>query len=201
MAESWQCASPLGTSEGDRSLCSRQRGERGLRELPLQTMLDLRLNAANAACARRLPTRSDSSCRWSQYVCRGARGAARCGSVPTSGWSSRLPMTCRRSRAALAATLHRIVDVSDLRAGFQLAGPLSRDVLRKGCAVDLHPRAFATGAVRADRARPRAGDSCSARANAAYDIYVERSVAGYADAGAMGEYCRANAQSRWNRHI
>ena len=37
------------------------------------------------------------------------------------------------------------VDVSANRTTLQLTGPHARDVLEKGCTLDLHPRAFAAG--------------------------------------------------------
>jgi heterotetrameric sarcosine oxidase gamma subunit len=36
-----------------------------------------------------------------------------------------------------------IVDLTHSRAVLRIAGPRARDVLAKGCAIDLHPRAFA----------------------------------------------------------
>jgi len=38
-----------------------------------------------------------------------------------------------------------VVDVSHNSTGFRLLGPAARDVLAKGCPLDLHPRAFAPG--------------------------------------------------------
>jgi sarcosine oxidase, subunit gamma len=35
-----------------------------------------------------------------------------------------------------------VVDVSAARAGVDLSGPRARDVLEKGCSIDLHPAAF-----------------------------------------------------------
>jgi len=37
------------------------------------------------------------------------------------------------------------VDVSANRTTIELSGPHARDVLEKGCTLDLHPRAFAAG--------------------------------------------------------
>ena len=80
---------------------------------------------------------------------------------------------------ALIDAARSAVDVSDLRAEFELAGPRAADVLRKGCGIDLHPRAFAVGdcaltslarvriALRQIDERP------------AYRLLVERSVAPY----------------------
>ncbi|KHL00970.1 sarcosine oxidase subunit gamma [Sinomonas humi] len=39
------------------------------------------------------------------------------------------------------------VDLSANRTTFELAGKAARDVLEKGCALDLHPRAFAVGSA------------------------------------------------------
>jgi sarcosine oxidase, subunit gamma len=42
-------------------------------------------------------------------------------------------------------TLRGGVDVSANRTTIELTGPHARDILEKGCALDLHPRAFAAG--------------------------------------------------------
>ena len=50
----------------------------------------------------------------------------------------------RELREALAGAgiWGSVVDVSDQRAGFELAGPSAGDVLAKGCSLDLDPRSF-----------------------------------------------------------
>lgn len=48
--------------------------------------------------------------------------------------------------AALAGAHGSVVDVSANRTTLELRGPLARDVLAKGCALDLHPRRFRAGA-------------------------------------------------------
>jgi sarcosine oxidase subunit gamma len=50
-----------------------------------------------------------------------------------------------RLRAALAGCHAALTDVSDLYASFEVVGPSSRDLLAKGCALDLHPRVFQAG--------------------------------------------------------
>jgi sarcosine oxidase subunit gamma len=40
-----------------------------------------------------------------------------------------------------------VVEVGDAFVAVKIAGPKSRDVLAKGCTIDLHPRAFKTGSV------------------------------------------------------
>lgn len=92
-------------------------------------------------------------------------------------------------REALAGTHHAVTDVSESRAVIGLAGPAAREVLAKGCSLDLHPRLFGPG---------RCAQSLMARCHMllhqlddrpSYDIYVHRSFAEYAwrwleDAGA-----------------
>jgi sarcosine oxidase, subunit gamma len=46
---------------------------------------------------------------------------------------------------ALGGGLGSVVDLSANRTAIELRGPAARDVLAKGCALDLHPRAFAPG--------------------------------------------------------
>ena len=47
--------------------------------------------------------------------------------------------------AAGLAGLAAVSDQSDARTVLRVSGPRSRDVLAKGCPIDLHPRAFAPG--------------------------------------------------------
>ncbi|MBO3676285.1 sarcosine oxidase subunit gamma [Streptomyces sp. NEAU-YJ-81] len=48
-------------------------------------------------------------------------------------------------RAALGADPGSVVDVSANRTTLELSGPAARQVLEKGCPLDLHPRAFGPG--------------------------------------------------------
>jgi methylglutamate dehydrogenase subunit D len=57
--------------------------------------------------------------------------------------SERLDMVGRAS--ATLAGLAAVSDQSDARALIRVRGPMIRDVLAKGCLVDLHPRAFRPG--------------------------------------------------------
>lgn len=50
-------------------------------------------------------------------------------------------------KAALADRHAAVVDVTDGRTVFRLSGARARMVLAKGCALDLHPRAFSFGDV------------------------------------------------------
>ena len=49
-------------------------------------------------------------------------------------------------RRSLDSKHHALTDVSAMYATLALSGPRAREVLMKGCRLDLHPRAFAPGA-------------------------------------------------------
>ena len=87
--------------------------------------------------------------------------------------------TCAALRTMRLGRHFAVTDVSEGRAVIGLAGADARDVLAKGCPLDLHPRAFGPG---------RCAQSTLAKAlvilhqlsdRPAYDIYVERSFADY----------------------
>jgi sarcosine oxidase, subunit gamma len=86
-------------------------------------------------------------------------------------------------REALADIHAAITDVTDGRVAFRVAGPSARDVLARGCPLDLHPRAFAFGScaqsllakaavlIHLLEDDPERGPS--------FDVYVARSFAHY----------------------
>jgi sarcosine oxidase, subunit gamma len=86
-------------------------------------------------------------------------------------------------RTALLDVHAAVTDVSDGRVALRLAGPNARDVLAKGCPLDLHPRVFASGSC---------AQSLLAKASVllhlldddpgrgpTFDLYVARSFAHY----------------------
>jgi sarcosine oxidase, subunit gamma len=86
-------------------------------------------------------------------------------------------------RVALADVHAAITDVSDGRVALRLAGPNARDVLAKGCPLDLHPRAFATGSC-AQSLLAKASVLLhlvdeDLRYGPSFDVYVARSFAHY----------------------
>lgn len=101
-------------------------------------------------------------------------------------------ITCTRSdvprlaaslREALDGVHAAVTDVSDGRVALRLSGPSVREVLAKGCPLDLHPRAFKAGSVAQSllakasvlihlvEDEPQGGPTC--------DLYVGRSFAHY----------------------
>lgn len=87
-------------------------------------------------------------------------------------------------RAALVDRHAAVVDVTDGRTVLRLSGPRARSVLAKGCALDLHPRAFSFGDVaqtalaRAQVILQQAVDDAD-EGGPAFDIFVARSFADY----------------------
>jgi len=81
-------------------------------------------------------------------------------------------------RQALRTQFASVTDVSHAWCAIRLTGPGARELLSKGCSLDLHPRAFQSGhATRTLLAQAavilnRTGDD-------AYDILVRRSYADY----------------------
>jgi sarcosine oxidase, subunit gamma len=107
------------------------------------------------------------------------------------------------SEAAIEAELRAdgalsVVDVSANRTTLALAGPRARDVLMKGCALDLHPRAFRPGRCAQTQIAhtqvilEQTGDE------PAYRLYVRPSFAGHLAAwlaDAMEEFGAASRSS------
>jgi sarcosine oxidase subunit gamma len=46
---------------------------------------------------------------------------------------------------ACGTALHHLADVADGRIVFRVEGARARDIIAKGCSLDLHPRAFGVG--------------------------------------------------------
>ncbi len=96
-----------------------------------------------------------------------------------------------RLRAALQGKDAAVTEVSAARAVIELTGPKAREVLAKGCALDLHPRAFGPGQcaqtllAKAEILIQQTGEA------PAYRIFVRPSFAAYLVAwlmDAMREY-------------
>ncbi len=85
----------------------------------------------------------------------------------------------RDLRVALAGQHAAVTDVSEGRTVIGLAGRHARDVLMKGCPLDLHSREFKPGGC-AQSALAKALIILHQTGDApAYDIYIERSMADY----------------------
>ena len=84
----------------------------------------------------------------------------------------------------LAGSGGSLTDVSDVRAVISISGRHARDVLMKGCPLDLHPAVFEPGhcaqslLARASVILTRRTDEAAA-GGSSFDIYVARSFADY----------------------
>ncbi|TSB38309.1 sarcosine oxidase subunit gamma [Streptomyces benahoarensis] len=118
-----------------------------LAELPCRTMTALRAAPDGPAAARRaevlgapLPTRCGDTAR-------GEHGTALW--LGPDEWllvaEDGAPAPLDALSAALGGDPGQVVDVSAQRTVLELHGPSARGVLEKGCAPDLHPRAFPPG--------------------------------------------------------
>ncbi|MGR3935909.1 sarcosine oxidase subunit gamma [Streptomyces sp. BRA346] len=140
--------SPLGHLEA-RMRAAAVTGERGVRlaEWPFITMVNLRVAPASEAADRIEKTL-------------GAPLPRQCGQTAASGphtvlwlgpdeWLVVTPVggtsVAAELREALAGDPGSVVDVSANRTTLELSGPAARQVLEKGCPLDLHPRAFGPG--------------------------------------------------------
>lgn len=93
-------------------------------------------------------------------------------------------------RAALGAESGALVDVSGERTILDLSGPRAREVLMKGCSIDLHPTAFQVGRC-AQTGLARAQVVLMPTRQDAYWIFVRSSFSDYLSAwlrDAMAEY-------------
>lgn len=79
---------------------------------------------------------------------------------------------------ALDAFTAAVVEIGDSLAVISLSGPHARDVLAKGCTLDLHPRAFRGGQI-AQTLLAKAQITLNQTADSEYEIYVRRSFAEY----------------------
>ncbi len=87
-------------------------------------------------------------------------------------------------RAALGREHAATVDASDGRTVIRVRGSRSRDVLAKGCPLDLHPRHFPAGRcahslIAGIGALIHATATDAKGADAVYEVYVHRSLAAH----------------------
>jgi sarcosine oxidase subunit gamma len=95
--------------------------------------------------------------------------------VDAPGTEAKLVADLRKALAGLHAG---VTDVTDGRTVIRLNGPNVRDVLAKGCALDLHPRAF--GPAHCAQTRFAKATVILHQLDAqTFDVYVERSFADY----------------------
>jgi sarcosine oxidase, subunit gamma len=110
--------------------------------VPFLTQIDVRLDAASVGRAP-LPLPTTPNTAWEE----GSRASLWLGpdewlvlGPPGAG-----PEIVTELETALDGSHRSIVDVSANRVALELSGPRAKEVLSKGCAIDLHPRAWRPG--------------------------------------------------------
>ena len=78
-------------------------------------------------------------------------------------------------RSALPASQAALIDLGSSRTVLRVSGPRARDLLAKGCSIDLHPRAFPAGAC-AQSLLGHVAMLVHAVDEAMLDVYVARSL-------------------------
>lgn len=124
-------------------------GARGvtLTEWPFLTMLDLRVDPASEAADRIGTTLGEPLPRHCGHTT--ASGPHTVAWLGPDEWlvvsQAEAPTVAAELRDALGGDPGSVVDVSANRTTLELSGPAARQVLEKGCPLDLHPRAFGPG--------------------------------------------------------
>lgn len=170
-------------------------GARGvtLTEWPFLTMVNLRVAPASEAADR-------------MEKILGASLPRECGHTTTSGphtvlwlgpdeWlvvsQAEAAAVTAELREALGTDPGSVVDVSANRTTLELSGPAAREVLEKGCPLDLHSRAFAAGQAVSATVGPIAVLLWQVDDRPTYRLFPRSSFADYLARwliDAMGEY-------------
>ena len=117
----------------------------GLTELPFRTMVNLRVDPSSETAARvekALGTTLPKQCGHTSEA--GSRTAFWLGPDEWLVLADSAEVISELVEA-LGGEPGSAVDVSANRTIVELSGPFARDVLEKGCPVDLHPREFGPG--------------------------------------------------------
>jgi sarcosine oxidase subunit gamma len=91
--------------------------------------------------------------------------------------ANRISAVVSELRTSLAGMHAAVTDVSSGTTVLRVAGPNARDLLYKGCFIDLDPPAFTAGRCAATRIAAFAATIHQVDDEPAYDLYVARSMA------------------------
>jgi sarcosine oxidase subunit gamma len=141
-------------------------------ELPFPAQVNVRADAAGAA-ALGLPLEPDSTARRGEHTVLWL-GPDEWLVVGPDGDADAIARDLEAAAAGWVST----VDLSANRTVLELSGPRAREVLAKGCTLDLHPRGFPPGRC-AQTALARAQVILEATEPDTFRIYVRGSFATY----------------------
>lgn len=154
-----------------------------LSERPLLGMINLRGNPADPALAPAVKKATGIDLPGAVNTVTGKAGGVHILGLGPNEWLVVTPADAEAdTHAKLAkatAALHTAATlVGEARTTIRIAGPHARETLNKGCALDLHPRAFGPGRC-AQTILARADMALHQVAEDAYDVIVLRSFAEY----------------------
>ncbi len=139
-------------------------GQIGLRlDASNKTVLDLAEKALGLPLANTANAKADKTCLW----------------LGPDEWLVIAPRPLvGKLQTALQGHHATVLDVSDSRIVISLSGANARDVLKKGCGLDLHPRVFGPGQC-ASSTLSMAHVLIHQTASDSYNLFVHRSFSQY----------------------
>jgi sarcosine oxidase subunit gamma len=173
-----------------------ERGDAGVAmgERPPLTIVDLRIRDAEAAALAAVEGVLGYALPLEANRVAGTDGAVALWLGPDEWWvitAVEDPALADRLSAALADHPAAVTDLSESRACIRVSGPRARDLLAKGCSLDLHPRVFSPGHCAQSHLAKAQVVLHQVSEEPAFDLYVLRSFADYLWAwleDAAGEY-------------
>ena len=133
-----------------RERCVAAGGLISLREVPRNAQINLRGDAHNPAFCKavqsalglEIPATPNSTCNTSSRITVLWLGPDEWLIVGEAGVQQRI---ITQLNDALGSLHSSVIDVSDARTIFEISGTRSRELLAKGCSLDLHPQVFHPG--------------------------------------------------------
>ena len=173
-----------------------ERGDAGVAmgERPPLTIVDLRIRDAEAAALAAVEEVLVYALPLEANRVAGTDGAVALWLGPDEWWvitAVEDPALADRLSEALADHPAAVTDLSESRACIRVSGPRARDLLAKGCSLDLHPRVFSPGHCAQSHLAKAQVVLHQVSEEPAFDLYVLRSFADYLWAwleDAAGEY-------------
>jgi sarcosine oxidase subunit gamma len=173
-----------------------ERGDAGVAmgERPPLTIVDLRIRDAEAAALAAVEGVLGYALPLEANRVAGTDGAVALWLGPDEWWvitAVEDPALADRLSEALADHPAAVTDLSESRACIRVSGPRARDLLAKGCSLDLHPRVFSPGHCAQSHLAKAQVVLHQVSEEPAFDLYVLRSFADYLWAwleDAAGEY-------------
>ena len=161
-----------------------ERGAAGVAmgERPPLSIVDLRIRDAEAAALAAVEATLGFALPLDANKVAGTEATAALWLGPDEWWvvtAVEDPAVAHRLAEALADHAAAVTDLSESRACIRVSGPRARDLLAKGCSLDLHPRVFSPGCCAQSHLAKAQVVLHQVSGAPAFDLYVLRSFADY----------------------